>query len=145
MPSPYVLDTNTIICILRREPRAVGGLRMAAERDAPVYLCPVVYFEVTRGFVITPDVEQERVFHSMKEALEWDDLSERDWDKAASLWAECRQRGRRPKDADILIAAYALNRDATVVTDDVGHFENIGLVIENWRQSEDSSSPRAQR
>ena len=134
MPPPYVLDTNTIIYILQRDSTVVHKWQSAMRRNACIYLCPVVYFEVLRGFVLTPDAEQERVFRSMRPALEWQDLAENDWDRAASLWAASRQRGRRPKDADILIAAYAGNRNATIVTNNVRDFldPDIARMLENW-------------
>ena len=38
-----------------------------------------------------------------------------------------------------MIAAYALNRQATVVTDNVRHFQDMGLTTENWGQREGPS------
>ena len=95
--------------------------------------------------VIAPKPAKMSAFRGLMRALRWDEFTRQDWDRGARLWAECERVGRHAGDADVMIAAYALNRDATVVTDDVGHFEDIGLMIENWRQSEDSSPPRPQR
>ena len=45
-----------------------------------------------------------------------------------------RQRGELIGDFDILIAATAMNEDATLVTDNARHFQRVdGLRIENYR------------
>jgi tRNA(fMet)-specific endonuclease VapC len=55
-------------------------------------------------------------------------------ERAAHLWAEGRGQGRNPKDADLVIAATALEHDRVLVTGNTRHFQWIpGLVVENWR------------
>jgi len=53
-------------------------------------------------------------------------------DTASEIYANLKRRGELLPDADILIAAVALNYNLTLVTDD-NHFNRIeGLKIENW-------------
>ena len=59
------------------------------------------------------------------------------WSKAAELWAHSRTAGAPIADADILIAAQAVELEATLVTDNEKHFEvnkPLGLMVENWKQ-----------
>ena len=53
--------------------------------------------------------------------------------RAADIYAALKQRGEPIGDADILIAATALDRGLAVVTNNEDHFRRIsGLAVENW-------------
>ena len=53
---------------------------------------------------------------------------------AAELYALLYQEGQLISDADILIAATALQHNLVMVTENVNHFRRIpGLSIESWR------------
>ena len=55
---------------------------------------------------------------------------------AARLYAQLRRAGTPINDADILIAAIALENDCVLVTNNVRHFNRIsGLTVENWKTS----------
>jgi predicted nucleic acid-binding protein len=57
------------------------------------------------------------------------------WLRAADLWAELRRRGVPLQDADILIAAQALELGAVLATNNERHFSPFvpfGLRIEDW-------------
>lgn len=137
MDRRFVLDTNIISAVLRRD--AVVRSRLVAEtvNGAQLYLCPVVYFEVLRGLRHRDAHGQEARLKALARGLDWEELWRDDWERASDLWANAASRGRRcDDDADLLIAAYALNRSATVVTANRPHFESLGVPVENWR-SED--------
>ncbi len=58
--------------------------------------------------------------------------------RAAELWADARRRGRStadPKelDADVILAAMALEAGATVATENVGHLSRY-VSAKHWRQ-----------
>lgn len=53
---------------------------------------------------------------------------------AADLWVTGRSQGLAPMDADMIIAATALNHGRTLVTGNTVHFAWVpGLKITNWR------------
>ncbi|MEQ8787272.1 MAG: type II toxin-antitoxin system VapC family toxin [Pirellulaceae bacterium] len=55
-------------------------------------------------------------------------------DQAAELWAQGRAQGLAPKDADLIIAATALQQGRTLVSGNTTHFAWIpGLALANWR------------
>ena len=52
---------------------------------------------------------------------------------AAYIYAKLQKRGRLIEDADLLIAAYCIQNDYTLVTNNSKHFENIDtLQFVNW-------------
>lgn len=54
-------------------------------------------------------------------------------EKVADIYAELKPQGKLIEDADILVAATAIDRGLAVVTDNEKHFRRIaGLEVENW-------------
>lgn len=57
------------------------------------------------------------------------------FERAADLWVAARRGGHPHGDADLIIAATALDSGRTLVTGNMAHFTWIpGLPIEDWRQ-----------
>lgn len=133
MTDLYVPDTNFISDLLNQQARVTEHYSGSIDEEAKFILCPVVYFEVTRGFVHRPDPEDERAFALLAAGWRWEELNRPDWLLASELWADCEGRGRRASDADALIAAFARNRGAMVVTADVKGFDHLAVATENWR------------
>jgi len=130
-----VLDTNIVSAVLRRHRAAHGRFREETRAGSLLYLCPVVYFEVLRGLRHRDAHGQERRLEAIAAGMDWEELWADDWTRAAQLWSDTASRGRRcDDDADVLIAAYALNRDAVVITDNTRDFEAFGVPLENWRE-----------
>lgn len=136
MRKPLVVDSNVVFDVLAKREDVAHGMMDAMEASALVYLCPFVHFEVTRGFIHKPNAMRERVYHALSQKWHWDDITRADWNCGARLWAASRMNGRQGSDADLMIAAYAMNRGASVVTADVRDFEGLPVVIENWRSEE---------
>jgi predicted nucleic acid-binding protein len=64
----------------------------------------------------------------------WKESNVAIWERASSLWAALRSRGRSHHDADVLIAAHAIEYGAAIVTGNVEHFRDIGAPVEDWNQ-----------
>ena len=133
MASAYVIDTNIISYALERAEPSSDRVRAAIRQRVLLYLCPVVLFEVRRGFLHRPNARKSEAFERLAHFMRWDELTRQDWERAAELWAVCEGSGRHADDADLLIAAYAISRGATVVTDNVRHLGGLGVDIENWQ------------
>jgi predicted nucleic acid-binding protein len=132
----YVLDTNVVFDMLNQQAAVLAAHRRALHANAAFIMCPIVHFEVMRGFVHRPDAEDERAFADLTVRCRWEDLERADWNLASELWAEGQSRGRRPQDADVLIAAFARNRGAVVITADARAFDHLSVSTENWRSEE---------
>ena len=130
----YLLDTNVITQLLKRNANIVGRYRSALERGEPIYLSAVVYYEVKRGLLhIGASTQLRRLDESLKSVLQWVPVSDGHWDQAAQLWAECRRQGRpHDDDGDLLIAAQAHALGAVIVTRNTRDFADLRLAMETW-------------
>ncbi|MBM3500624.1 MAG: type II toxin-antitoxin system VapC family toxin [Armatimonadetes bacterium] len=131
----YLLDTSTVSLLLRgeRNPEVIERHAEAEAAGAEFVLCPVVAYEVRRGLAHREAHRQRADFGAIEQAWAWDDLQWEDWHKAAELWARQAAVDAPRADADLLIAAHALRLGAVVVTDNVRHFEGLGVQVESWR------------
>jgi tRNA(fMet)-specific endonuclease VapC len=117
----YVLDTNIVAAILRKEPVTIAQLQAALQADAEFLICPVVFYEVYRGLLHKDAKRQLAFFLQYVATFTWEDLARDDWEQAAQLWATARGQGRSMEDADLIIATYTVRREAILVTDNVRH------------------------
>ena len=97
-------------------------------------MCPVVFYEIRRELVIKNAVAQLTAFENLAEAMVWKEFNVAIWERASSLWATLRSQGRSHHDADVLIAAHAIEYDAAIVTGNVEHFRDTGARVEDWNR-----------
>jgi predicted nucleic acid-binding protein len=128
----YVLDTSIVSRILRRDADVLDGLETATSVNSRMILCPVVHYEILRGFRKTHSPRLSKEFDELSSYVFWDDMRRSDWEKAAELWASAVAKGHPHEDADVLIAGFAASRSATLVTANEKHFQGLGIPIENW-------------
>lgn len=121
----YLLDSNIIIALVMNKNAGVVG--RAADCDAgDMVTSAIAYAEVAYGSVRDqpPALEQLRAFVEEVPVLDFDY-------RAALAYAALPFRRNS---YDRLIAAHALFRKLTVVTDNIAHFADVpSLVIENWK------------
>ena len=127
----YLLDTNVMTGILKKDARILDRISQALAADAHLILSPVVFYEIKRGLMRRDARRQLGFFEQLIKTLWWNDLQRTDWQRAAELWADETTRGRPPQDADLLIAAQAHRLKAIVVTANEDHFISLGVKIEN--------------
>ena len=126
-----LLDTDTCIGLLKAVPNVVTGWRTCGERCA-ISLMSVgeLYYGAAKSH--NPDAERGRIDRLMR-ILDEGTISKSVMMRFGIIKAELESRGTRLADADILIAATALENDMTLVTGNTKHFDRIpGLIIENW-------------
>lgn len=127
----HLLDTDTCIELLR------GNLDVLARRErlpTDVATTWITAAELYFGAANSSNPEHNTdVVHAFLATLPLVGLDA----TAAQLFGEAkallRRAGIAPPDADLLIAAIAIARDATVVTGNVAHFARIpGVRTEDW-------------
>ena len=133
----YSLDSDTITKLLKKHPgnqRVLGRFGKEIRRNSLFIMCPVVFYEIKRELVIKNAVAQLTAFEDLAEAMVWKEFNVAIWERASSLWAALRSRGRSHHDADVLITAHAIEYGAAIVTGNVEHFQEIGARVEDRNQ-----------
>ncbi len=133
----YLLDTNILSALLRKEASTLQRFRQAVANDDVLLLSGVVHYEVKRGLLKRDAQKQMATFEYLSNQLAWCDVIQEDWDSAAQMWAERIKVGRPIQDADLLIAMQAKRLGAILVTDNERDFDGLGVQVENWRKSKE--------
>lgn len=129
----FVIDSNILSRILRKDQRVAGRLEEAVQANAEIYMCPVVYFEVLRGLLYREATRQLRDFEEFVARFQWIDFLRPIWHDAAASHANSRRRGRpHDNDADLLIAACARHLGATLVTNNTADFVDLDVGLVDW-------------
>lgn len=131
----FVLDTNACVDYLTgRYPRGVSRIQASSPED--VCVTSVVVAELQYG---VDHSARRRTNDAHIDAL-LDEIECLDFDlRTVATYGRVRARleavGTPIGPNDMLIAAHALSRGLSVVTDNVGEFGRVkGLKVENWRQ-----------
>ncbi|MEB6381083.1 type II toxin-antitoxin system VapC family toxin [Leclercia adecarboxylata] len=126
----HMLDTNIVSHLFKRHPGVVN--RMANLKPADVCISSITEAELLYG----ADKKQSGgLKETIREFLST--ITVCDWDSDAAaiygkLRAEMEKRGKIMGDLDQLIAAHALSRGTTIVTNDRAFGMVQALTIEDW-------------
>jgi tRNA(fMet)-specific endonuclease VapC len=132
----YLLDTNAAIGLLNDRPRTVRHrFRAALAAGASMVTSAVVLFELEYGVAKSLDrqanAERLRIF--LNGGIGMLAFDEFDAAAAGELRAELEAAGTPIGPYDMLIAAQARRRGATVITANVNEFARVrGLTCEDW-------------
>ena len=132
----YNLDTCIIIEILRSNKIVCEQLNAATNANDIIAISQIAYYEVMRGFDLNlkcaarKQVIFEQIYDEAAHLL----LNEKSLYIAAEIYRYLCKRGQKIEDDDIFIAAITLANDATLLTDNVKHFERVpNLKVVNWK------------
>jgi tRNA(fMet)-specific endonuclease VapC len=129
----YMLDTNICSYVLRSRPQSVK-VRFDEAGPGALAVSTVVLAELLYGAERHPNAaaisREIRDLVSRLDVIPWDEGAAEHY---GSLRAALEKKGR-PLDAmDLMIAAHARSRGATLVSNDVRHFRKVeGLLVANW-------------
>jgi tRNA(fMet)-specific endonuclease VapC len=130
---PYLLDTNTVIALMKRHPDVIERVQQAGVRD--LTLCAPVEAELWFG--VHKSEQQERNRERLLNLLSW--LPSLPFAGEATrhcgeIRAHLNRLGTPIGPYDIQIAAIARANGLTLVTRNLREFERVpGLQIESWQ------------
>ncbi len=135
MTTRFLLDTN-VLSHLIRHPRGPVAQRLAATGDVQVFTSIIVACELRFGACKKGSAVLTERVDRLLESIEVAPL-EIGVDR---IYADIRQAleasGQLIGANDLIIAAHALEQEATIITDNVAEFQRVpGLRIENWVRS----------
>lgn len=132
----FVLDTNIVTYLLKQDKPVVDKYNELVDRaDADFIACPFVWFESKRGLLDRQSVSGLARLQVLFDRFIWQEYAREDWELASELWVAQRARGAMHEDADLLIAAFCINRRATLVTNNERHFDGLDVRLLNWKTS----------
>jgi len=133
--TPALLDTDMLSELIKvRNPVVQQHALAYTQRIGPLAFSAITRYEITRGFKqhgATAQLARFATFCQQSIVLPIDDAT---FDRASDLWAYARINGHPCNDADLLIAASALQHQRVLVTGNTRHFVWIpGLTAIDWR------------
>lgn len=132
-PAKAVLDTDTLSALLRRQAKAVAQAQVYVAVHGRFTFSIITRFEILRGLKVKGAARQLTAFEQLCSTSRILPLTDEIVVRAAEIYADLYRRGELIGDADILIAASALEHGLGVITNNEGHFGRItGLRVENW-------------
>ncbi|PHJ63285.1 twitching motility protein PilT [Nostoc linckia z18] len=133
----YLLDTNIVSYILRRNVTVGSKLRDANRSGQEVFISCITYYEVKRGLLYANATKQLADFNAFSrkyEILFLDDIEI--IEKACEIHVDLQRRGLTIQEQDILIAATAIARGLILVSNDYDLQRVQGINLENWSQTD---------
>ena len=132
-----LLDTDILSEILKQKNAVVvqkAALYLQAYQQFT--FSALTRYEVVRGLKAKAATRQLRQFATFSQHCQILPVSEAVFDRAADLWVSAQAIGRPQKDADLLIAATAMEHGLVLVSGNTSDFSWItaGLTLEDWRQ-----------
>lgn len=128
-----LLDTNIITAFLKGNAAVVERVAQYINVHERLTVSIISYYEILRGLKALGSKKKLQAFEKFVNDCEVEELGISVMDNAAEIYVKLKNEGKLVEDADILIAATAMNNGFAVVTDNVKHFNRIkGLEVENW-------------
>ena len=132
----YLLDTDILSNLLRRSPSPALITKLATVPPEQQVTSSITLGELVYGAYRLQDrsgVLLQRLDETLLPNLPVIPFDASAARRYGETRAELERRGTPIGDADLRIASIALDRDLTVVTGNVRHFEKVpGLPVENW-------------
>ena len=130
----YLLDTDTLVFYLRGRPEVT--LRLLSIPASDLCTSAMCFGELYYGAAKSQKRAERRAeVDRLRQTLTSIPLEGAVMERFGLLKALLEVRGERLADADLLVAATALEYDLILVTDNLKHFQRVeGLRLESWTE-----------
>src|SRR5437868_4688582 len=131
-----LIDTDILSEVLKRKDRQVlTAARQYLAAHQRLAFSAIAAYEIIRGLHAKRATRQLAAFLKTISTSEVFPVNMPVLMRAAELWADARSGGHPQDDADLIIAATALEQGRVLVTGNTTHFAWIpGLRLADWRQ-----------
>jgi len=128
----YVLDTNIITYYLKGNKSIQDRVDNEAENDN-IIIPPFVYFEIEKWLSAINSKNKLYAFEQLFKEYGIDTIDKEIFDLAVLIYVKLRKDGITIDDGDLLIAAYCIQNNYTLVSNNLKHFEKIeNIQVVNW-------------
>lgn len=131
-----LLDTDILSEVLKqKDARVVRKASDYLHEHQRFAFCAMTRYEIVRGLKAKTALVQLKRFQTFCQQSIVLPITDDVLDRAADLWSTGYTNGHPHRDADLIIAATALEHGRALVTGNSNDFEWIpGLTMENWRR-----------
>ncbi len=133
----YLLDSNIVSYILKRNVTVDNKLREVTRKGEEVFISCITYYEIKRGLLsinASRQLSEFKQFFEKHTILLLDDMEI--IEKACEIHVDLKRRGFTIQEQDILIAATAITRGLILVSNDSDLLRVQGINLENWAIAE---------
>ena len=128
----YCLDSNVLIDFLRDNENVIRHMEEARNAGNLLSICPIVYYEIVRGFKIANASNKLKKFLDLYQSLSHLPFNMQIAEKAVDIYEQVHKQVI--EDNDIYIAAISIVNGCMLVTANTNHFGRVeGLNFVNWR------------
>jgi tRNA(fMet)-specific endonuclease VapC len=128
-----LLDSDVLSALMKRDAVAVLRAREYLAQHSQLSFSTITRFEILRGLKAKQATSQVGRFELFCGACEILSITDAIVDRAADIYAELHRVGKLIGDADILIAATALDARLDLVSNNASHFGRVaGLNVISW-------------
>jgi len=128
----YALDTNIVTYYLKGNKDILDKVDKEAENDN-IIIPPFVYFEIKKWLLAVQSKSKLQAFEKLFEEYGIDTTDREIIDTALSIYIKLRKDGITIDDGDLFIAAYCIQNNYTLVSNNLRHYEKIEqMKIVNW-------------
>ena len=135
----YVLDANVIIHYLRNDLNVKKNFRRSVSEGHTLLLPRAVDYEICRGLEILSATKKAAIYQEITDPFgccKIVDMGEHVWDLAKKIYVDLHKNSFTVGEIDILIGAFCLFHDYTLVTSNTKDFINMkGIRLESWLNS----------
>jgi len=129
----YALDTNIVTYYLKGNKTIIDRVAGETDKESVIIIPPVVFFEIKRWLLTVNSTKKLALFETMCSISGIGSIDRETLETASVIFSDFKKRGITVGDNDILIGAYCLCHDLTLVTNNEQHFKYIAnLKIVNW-------------
>jgi tRNA(fMet)-specific endonuclease VapC len=130
---PTLIDTDTLSAVMKQHPTALTNARAYPAVHNRLTHSVIIRYEILRGLKAIRATSKETAFAPFCGANVILPVTDAIIVRAADTYADLYQQGSLIGDADILIAATALENGLVLVTNNTNHFSRIAnLQLQNW-------------
>jgi len=128
----YALDTNIITYYLKGNEKILDKVDKEAGNDN-IIIPPFAYFEVKKWLLAVNSKNKLEAFEKLFEKCGIDAIEKEILDFSLSIYIKLRKNGITIDDGDLLIAAYCIQNNYILVSNNQKHYEKIeNIQVVNW-------------
>ncbi|MCL1930304.1 MAG: PIN domain-containing protein [Treponema sp.] len=129
----YALDTNIVTYYLKGNKTIIERVAHETDNKNFIIIPPMVFYEIKRWLLTVNSNKKLALFEAMCSLSGISPIDREILEASSIIYADLQKRGIAVGDNDILIAAYCIRHDFTLVTNNESHFKHIAnLKMVNW-------------